>query len=101
MNTGSKDHDNDDVSRTIERKQNRKLRARRNAGRRDYWIGLSMFGLIGWSVVIPTLILTAVGLWMDDRTEGSISWTLTGILIGVILGSLNAWYWIQREDERE
>ncbi len=86
-----------DFCEKISVKQQRKIRARRSLGRSDFWRGLSMFGLIGWSIVVPTLILTAVGIWLDSRGEGGISWTLTGILVGAALGCANAWYWINRE----
>jgi ATP synthase protein I len=39
----------------------------------------------------------AIGVWLDARFESAISWTLTGLVVGVLLGSLNAWYWIQRK----
>jgi ATP synthase protein I len=29
------------------------------------WFGLGMIGVVGWSVAIPTLIGTAIGLWID------------------------------------
>lgn len=85
----------------VERSQERKLRRRRESMRGRFWLGLSMFGLIGWSVVIPTLLLTALGVWLDSRYVTDISWTLTGVFVGVILGCLNAWYWISRESKRQ
>lgn len=85
-----------DLMRTVDRKASRKANARRE-GDRSLWYGLGTFGLVGWSVMIPTVIGIAIGLWLDVRFEGGISWTLTGLIIGVLLGSLNAWYWIQRK----
>jgi ATP synthase protein I len=78
----------------------RKLRARRES-RRTAWFGLGMFGLVGWSVAIPTLAGVALGLWLDARYPGRPSWTLTFLLIGVALGCLNAWYWIRQESRRD
>lgn len=57
-----------------------------------------MTGLIGWSVVIPTLLGTAIGLWLDRRTPGSHSWTLALLVAGLVLGCFNAWHWVARED---
>jgi hypothetical protein len=31
-----------------------------------------MMGLIGWSVVIPTLLGAALGLWLDQRYPGTL-----------------------------
>ncbi len=64
------------------------------------WFGLGMMGTIGWSVAIPTLIGVAVGIWLDNRYPGSISWTLTFLFIGLVLGCLNAYYWVKKEQKR-
>lgn len=84
------------VGEEIGRKAERKLKAR---GERDrgVWFGLGMFGLVGWSVAIPTLIGVALGLWIDRTWPGEVSWTLTLLIIGVAVGCLNAWYWVKRE----
>lgn len=84
----------------VGRRARRKQEARKK-GRHAAWFGLGMFGLVGWSVAIPTLIGVAVGLWMDDRWPGQVSWTLTLLIIGIALGCLNAWYWIKQESRRE
>lgn len=75
----------------------RKMEARRNPGASVY-SGLGMMGLVGWSVVIPTLLGTALGIWLDDRHPGSHSWTLALLVAGLALGSMNAWHWVSRED---
>ncbi len=68
---------------------------------RSIWFGLGMFGLIGWSVAIPTLIGVAVGIWIDTTWPSRFSWTLMLLFIGVILGCVNAWHWVKRESRRE
>ena len=73
----------------------------REQRRRTVWFGLGMFGLVGWSVAIPTLIGISIGVWLDSHWPGKASWTLTLLIIGVALGCLNAWYWIKQESERE
>lgn len=88
-----------EVTEAVGRKAQRKLRARRE-GRRGVWFGLGMFGLIGWAVALPTVIGVAVGLWVDARWPSRISWTLTLLLVGALLGCLNAWYWVERESRR-
>jgi ATP synthase protein I len=65
------------------------------------WFGLGMFGLVGWSVAIPTLIGTFVGLWLDKTWPGRPSWTLTLLLTGVMVGCWNAWYWVKRESRKK
>ena len=82
------------------RKERRKLRARRQ-GHRAVWFWLGMMGLVGWSVAVPTLLGLAAGWWLDQRFGGTRSWTLTGLVVGVAVGALTAWYWIKRESQRE
>lgn len=76
----------------------RKKRARRHAGH-GVWFGLGMMGLIGWSIVVPTLLGAALGLWLDKRVPGGHSWTLALLMAGLAIGCLNAWHWIAREEE--
>ncbi len=65
------------------------------------WFGLGMFGLIGWSVAIPTLMATAFGLWVDSTYPSRFSWTLMMLIIGVAIGCMNAWYWVRKTGIRE
>lgn len=98
MNTARKNETGGDGSwkRQVGRKETRKQEARMQKDR-SVWFGLGMFGLVGWSVAIPTLIGIAVGIWIDSSGSRPYSWTLMLLFIGVVVGSLNAWYWIKRE----
>ena len=86
----------EELARTLGEAEERKVRARRR-GERGVWFGLGAFGLVGWSVAIPTLIGLALGVWMDSTVDLGFSWTLTLLIAGIIVGCLNAWYWISRE----
>ena len=83
-------------SREIGAKAARKLRARKST--QGVWLGLGMMGLIGWSVVLPTLLGAALGIWLDNHRPGSHSWTLMLLIIGLAIGCLNAWHWVAKED---
>jgi ATP synthase protein I len=86
------------LSQEVGVKAARKLRARRHVTR-NVWFGLGMMGLIGWSVAIPTLLGAALGIWLDKRHSGTHSWTLMLLIIGLIIGCLNAWHWVAKEDK--
>ena len=58
-----------------------------------------MSGFVGWSVTVPTLIGAALGIWVDRHYPSSYSWTLMLLLIGLIIGCLNVWHWIDSEYE--
>ena len=76
----------------------RKLKARRHATP-GVWFGLGMMGLIGWSVVIPTLLGAALGVWLDKQHPGRHSWTLALLVAGLVLGCFNAWRWVAKEEK--
>ena len=80
-------------SRQVGAQAARKLKARRNSTR-GVWFGLGMSGLVGWSVTVPTLMGAALGLWVDQHYPSRFSWTLMLLLIGLIIGCLNAWHWV-------
>lgn len=82
-------------SRQVATKANRKLKARRE--KKSLWFGLGMFGMVGWSVALPALLGIALGVWIDTHFSSQYSWTLMLLVVGVILGCLNAWYWIDKE----
>ncbi|MFW6162848.1 MAG: AtpZ/AtpI family protein [Planctomycetota bacterium] len=86
----------EEMCREVGEKERRKMQARREK-HRTVWFGLGMFGLVGWSVAIPTLIGIAVGIWLDATYPGRYSWTLMLLVLGVGLGCLNAWLWLSRE----
>lgn len=86
------------LSREIGEKAARKLKAKRNS-RNVAWFGLGMMGLIGWSVVVPTLLGAALGIWLDNHHPGSHSWTLMLLIAGLTIGCVNAWYWVSKEEK--
>jgi ATP synthase protein I len=60
------------------------------------WFGLGMFGIVGWAVAIPTLIGVAFGLWIDRTWPSQYSWALMFLVFGVIVGCINAAYWVRK-----
>jgi ATP synthase protein I len=85
-------------SRKIGALEARKLKAKRR-GVQGIWLGLGMFGLIGWTVTVPTLLGVLLGLWIDSHYPGIHSWTLSFLIIGLFVGCLNAWYWVAKEEK--
>jgi len=76
----------------------RKLAAQRDASH-GVWFGLGMMGVIGWSVAIPTVLGAVLGLWLDSRYPGNRSWTLALLVAGLVLGCVNAYRWVAKEDK--
>ena len=86
------------LSEEVGAKAARKLKARRHAPE-GVWFGLGMMGLIGWSVVVPTLLGAALGIWLDRHHPGKHAWTLALLVAGLSIGCLNAWHWVAKEEK--
>jgi ATP synthase protein I len=77
-------------------KARRTIKARRWADR-EVWFGLGASGIIGWAVTIPMMLMIALGVWLDRHVPVGFSWTLTMLGVGMVLGCLDAWFWISQE----
>ena len=86
-----------EFSQQVGAKAARKLKAQRRVTQ-TVWSGLGMMGMVGWSVVVPTLLGAALGLWLDKHHPGGHSWTLMLMAIGLGLGCLTAWHWVAKEN---
>jgi ATP synthase protein I len=82
--------------RKVAEQEKRKLEAKQIV---TIWSGLGMMGLVGWSVAVPTMIGTALGIWLDKRYPGAHSWTLALLVAGLAIGCLNAWHWVAKENK--
>lgn len=69
-------------------------RSRKNQ-RPNLWGAFGIVGTIGWMVVLPTLLGIALGRYLDTRFNAGIFWTLSLLMLGLIIGCLAAWRHIQ------
>ncbi len=90
--TKKRDTSADDIGRRAERMKS----ARDNPGPSPL-TGISTFGMVGWSIAVPTLGGAFLGLWLDRVAPQDFSWTIALILGGVVLGGLISWAWISKE----
>ena len=79
----------------VAKKESLRIKALRHKDE-TVWFGLGMFGIVGWSVAIPTLMGIALGLWIDRSWPSRYSWALMFLIIGVVLGCINAAYWVRK-----
>jgi ATP synthase protein I len=85
-------------SQQVGAKAARKLKAQRHVTQ-TVWSGLGMMGMVGWSVAVPTLLGAALGIWLDKHHPGKHAWTLALLVAGLVIGCLNAWHWVAKEDK--
>jgi len=83
-------------SKQIGEKAHRKLKALNN-DKQSVWSGIGMFGMVGWSVAVPTLLGAALGIWLDKKFPESFSWTLSFLILGLIAGCMIAGHWVTKE----
>ena len=88
--------DNSQFIKSVDKQAQRKLSAQKRK-RHNIWFGLGMFGLIGWSIALATVAGIALVVWIDQQWPGKISWTLTLLFVGLVIGCMNAWRWIDKE----
>jgi ATP synthase protein I len=86
------------LQRQVAAAEARKLKAKRK-GVQGLWMGLGMFGLVGWAVAIPAFLGVMLGVYIDGHFPGVHSWTLSLLIVGLFIGCLNAWHWIAREEK--
>ncbi len=66
-------------------------------GERSLGQNLAMIGVLGWTIVTPTLLGIFVGRWLDRKFGSGVFWTLGLIVGGLTLGCALAWRRIYRE----
>ena len=79
----------------VQSDSHKKIKAQ-NEGK-EILFGFGLFGIVGWSIAIPTLIGIALGIQFDRIFDSSFSWTLTLLFAGIILGCFNAWHWVKEK----
>lgn len=76
----------------------RKSRERwQREGERSIGQNLAMIGVLGWTIVTPTLVGIFAGRWLDRQFSSGIFWTLGLLVLGLALGCTLAWKRMQSE----
>jgi ATP synthase protein I len=81
--------------RQVSERQAQVERGRKN--KQAIWRSVAVFGTVGWSVAIPTMLGVALGIWLDVHWPAPFSWTLTLLIVGLAIGCVNAWLRIKKE----
>lgn len=83
------------IDEAVRRKRERRERELRE-GRRSIGQDLAVIGVIGWTIVIPTLLGIYWGRALDRRLGTGVFWTLGLLVAGVTLGCVLAWQRLNR-----
>jgi ATP synthase protein I len=98
MTTPMENKNENRFSRQIAEKEKRKLDALQKKNP-TVWMGLGMFGMVGWSIAVPTILGAILGVWLDKTYTQSFSWTLSLMMTGLVVGAVIGWLWVSKEEK--
>ena len=86
----------DELRKRVERQAQRMKKAERE---RSTLMSQTIFiGTLGLVFVLPVVVGAYLGNWLDNLVAGySIRWTVSLILLGVIIGMLNVYFLIREQ----
>lgn len=87
--TNEPDHP-EGLDEAVRTRRDRRERWRRE-GERSLGQNLAMIGVLGWTIVTPTLIGIFVGRWLDREFGSGVFWTLGLLVLGLAIGCTLAW----------
>ena len=82
--------DHDRLDKAVRTRRERHDRWQRE-GERSVGQNLAMIGVLGWTIVAPTLLGIFAGRWLDRQFGSGISLTLGLLVVGLTLGCTLAW----------
>jgi ATP synthase protein I len=84
----------EDLKKQVERQASRMKKAEREQA--DL-IGQTIYiGTLGILFVLPVIAGAYLGHWLDNQAEGySIRWTMSLLLVGIVTGALNVYFFIR------
>lgn len=86
-------------SQKVAEKEKQKMKSL-GKGKNGALFGLGILGIVGWSIVVPVLLGIASGIWLDKKYPQSFSWTISLLFIGLFIGCLIAWQWLDKENKK-
>jgi ATP synthase protein I len=60
-------------------------------------VRLGQIGILGWTIVAPTLIGLFAGRWLDRQFATGIFFSAPLLMLGAVLGFWSAWKWMHRQ----
>ena len=57
---------------------------------------VGQIGILGWTIVTPTLAGLFAGRWLDQSLHTGIFWSAPLMMLGVALGCWSAWRWMHK-----
>ena len=61
---------------------------------------LGQIGVLGWTIIVPTLLFLFLGRWLDRTFGTGIFFSAPLLMIGAAIGFWSAWRWMHRQGVR-
>jgi len=58
---------------------------------------LGQVGVLGWYIIVPTLLGLFVGRWLDRQSGTGLFFSAPLLIIGASVGFWSAWKWMHRQ----
>lgn len=55
---------------------------------------LGQIGILGWTIVVPTLLGLFLGRWLDRTFDTGVFYSAPLLMIGAAIGFWSAWKWM-------
>jgi ATP synthase protein I len=88
--------DDDAVATAVRRRSERERRWVRE-GEPSVARFVGQIGVLGWIIVIPSLVGLFVGRWLDRKFGTGIFWSAPLLLVGLGVGCWSAWKWMHKQ----
>jgi ATP synthase protein I len=58
---------------------------------------LGQIGVLGWYIIVPTLLCLLLGRWFDRSFGSGIFFSAPLLMVGAAIGFWSAWRWMHRQ----
>ena len=62
---------------------------------------LGQIGILGWTIVLPTLFCLLFGRWLDRLAGTRVFFSAPLLMIGAGIGLWSAWRWMRRQQRKD
>lgn len=82
-----------------ERLKLQSMRMKKAEKERDTLLSQTVYiGTLGLLFILPVIVGVYTGLWLDEMASGySTRWTLSLLVIGLVVGAMNVYIYIRKE----
>ena len=62
---------------------------------------LGQIGVLGWAIIVPTLLFLFLGRWLDRSLGTGIFFSAPLLMAGAAIGLWSAWRWMHRQGVKQ